>query len=92
MANNEMFLLLKLISQKPKQFKTILAAFTGIVILGVLLSYQIINSCEIEHVSIMSEIQTYEKTLDPEFCERTVHKILDFNDKCQSSIEILDCG
>ncbi|MFQ5573272.1 MAG: hypothetical protein ACE5EJ_03370 [Nitrosopumilaceae archaeon] len=50
------------------------------------------NSCEVEHVSIFSEIQTYEKTLDPEFCEKTVHKILDYNDKCEPYIEILDCG
>ena len=92
MANNEMYLLLKLISQKHKKFKTILAALTGLVVLGILLGIQLMNSCEIEHVSIISEIQTYEKTLDPEFCERTVHKILDYNEQCEPHIEILDCG
>ncbi len=81
-----------MISQKPKKFKTIIVALTGIVFLGILLSFELLNSCEVEHVSILSEIQTYEKTLEPEFCEKTVHKILDYNDKCEPYIEILDCG
>lgn len=79
-------------SQKPKKIKIIFASFTGIVFLGILLSFQLVNSCEVKHVSILSEIQTYEKTLNPEFCDKTVHKILDFNDKCEPYIEILDCG
>ena len=92
MANNEMYLLLKLISQKPKKLKTILAISTVLVFLGVLLSFQLVNSCEVEHVSILSEVQTYEKSFDPESCERTVYKILDYNEKCEPDIEILDCS
>ncbi len=79
-------------SQKPKKFKTILVSLTGIIFLGILLSFELLNSCEVENVGILSEIQTYEKTLDPEFCEKTVHKILVYNDKCEPYIEILDCG
>jgi hypothetical protein len=81
-----------LILQKPKKSKIILVALTGIIFLGILLSFELLNSCEVEHISILSEIQTYEKTLDPEFCEKTIHKILDYNDKCEPYIEILDCG
>ncbi len=81
-----------MILQKPKKSKIILVALTGIIFLGILLSFELLNSCEVEHVSILYEIQTYEKTLNPEFCEKTVHKILDYNDKCEPYIEILDCG
>ncbi len=92
MVNNEMNQQYKMILQKPKKSKMILVALTGIIFLGILLSFELLNSCEVEHVSILSEIQTYEKTLNPEFCEKTVHKILAYNDKCEPYIEILDCG
>ena len=41
---------------------------------------------------ILNEITTYEKSLEPEFCEIIVEKIDLFNDNCEPQVEILDCG
>jgi hypothetical protein len=40
----------------------------------------------------MNDLKTYEKILDPEFCEDIVEKINLFNVDCQPQVEILDCG
>ncbi len=79
-------------SVKHKKSKLIIAVLIVISFLGVLLSFAVLNSCGIEQVSIISEIQTYEKTLDPVFCENIVIRILEYNDKCDNYIEIFDCG
>ena len=92
MAECEMYQQLKLMSVKHKKSKLIVAALIGISFLGVLLSFAVWNSCGIEHVAIISEIQTYEKTLEPVFCENLVLRILEYNDKCDNYIEIFDCG
>ena len=49
-------------------------------------------SCGIQHMIILNEIASYEKSLEPEFCEIIVEKIDLFNDDCEPQIEILDCG
>ena len=49
-------------------------------------------SCGIQHMIILNEITSYEKSLEPEFCEIIVEKIDLFNDDCEPQIEILDCG
>jgi len=41
---------------------------------------------------ILNEIISYEKSLEPEFCEMIVEKIDLFNNGCKPQIEILDCG
>ena len=43
-------------------------------------------------MSILNEIQIYEKSFDPEFCESIIPKIDSFNNQCNPTIEILDCG
>ncbi|RMW36760.1 MAG: hypothetical protein EA447_07670 [Nitrosopumilus sp.] len=77
-------------SQKNK-FKILLIILSGILIsfLLVLLSN---SSCGIQHMAILNEINSYQETLDPEFCEVVVEKIDLFNDSCEPQIEILDCG
>jgi hypothetical protein len=50
------------------------------------------SSCIVDHVIISNEISSYEKSLDPEFCENILEKIDLHNDQCDSQIEILDCG
>ena len=50
------------------------------------------NSCSVDHVIISNEIRTYEKSLDPEFCENILERIDLYNDQCGPEIEILDCG
>jgi hypothetical protein len=40
----------------------------------------------------MADLKSYEKSLDPEFCNVLVEKINLFNDDCKPEVEILDCG
>ena len=50
------------------------------------------DSCGIKHISIMNNIDQYEQSLDPEFCEEIVFEIDRFNESCKPYVEILDCG
>jgi len=50
------------------------------------------NSCSVDTVIISGEINSYEKSLDPEICENILEKIDAYNEQCESQIEILDCG
>ena len=80
----------KLILQKTSLRNLILLAI-GISIVGILISLTG-YSCGVQHMIILSEITSYEKSLEPEFCETIVEKIDFFNDDCEPQIEILDCG
>ncbi|MCH9040947.1 MAG: hypothetical protein QQN39_01790 [Nitrosopumilus sp.] len=79
-----------MIFQKTSLRNLILIA-VGISIVGILLSLTS-YSCGIQHMIILNEIASYEKSLEPEFCEIIVEKIDLFNDDCEPQIEILDCG
>jgi hypothetical protein len=90
MENNVMSLQWKLTFQKTSLRNLILIA-VGISIVGISLSLTG-YSCGIQHMIILNEITTYEKSLEPEFCEIIVEKIDLFNDNCEPQVEILDCG
>ena len=85
-----MFLQWKLTFQKAS-LKNLIIISIGISIVGILIGFSG-DSCGIQHMSILNEITSYEKSLDPEFCEVIVEKIDLFNDDCEPQIEILDCG
>ena len=91
MEKNEMFPRLNLTSLKNKKIKILILLFLGIsiIILSIIISN---NSCGINHIGIISDLQSYEKSLDPEFCEELVEKIDLYNMKCKPHVEILDCG
>ena len=76
--------------QKPK--KILILSIIGITIIVIGISSGQLNLCGIQHVTLINDIERVENTGDPEFCENTVNKILEFNDKCEPYIEILDCG
>ncbi len=86
-----MFLQWKLTSKKNR-IKIILAIAIVIPAIVIILGTDAWDSCGIQHISILNDIQKYEQTLDPEFCESIVYRIDDFNDMCEPEIEILDCG
>ena len=90
MENNATFLQWKLILQKTNLKYLILILF-GIFVL-IAISQFTNDSCGIDHIVISNEINSYEKSLDPEFCENILEKIDLYNDQCESQIEILDCG
>ena len=50
------------------------------------------NSCGVKHILIVNDLNVYEQSLDPEFCDDLVEKIDLFNSQCEPQIEILDCG
>ena len=77
-------------SQNPKIIKSIIVIIIISIVL-VVISGQL-NSCGIRHITLLEDVKTFEKNEDPEFCEKTVDKILEFNDQCEPYIEILDCG
>ena len=76
--------------QKTSTRNLILIA-VGIAVVGILISFSG-NSCGIQHMQLVNEIASYEKSLDPEVCEVIVEKIDLFNEQCKPEIEILDCG
>lgn len=76
--------------QKTSTRNLILIAI-GIIVVGILISFSG-DSCGIQHMQLVSEISSYEKSLDPEVCEVIVEKIDLFNEQCKPEIEILDCG
>jgi hypothetical protein len=90
MVSNETSLPWKLTSQRNKS-KTLLIILCGILILILAILFSN-SSCGIQHMTILNEIDSYQETLDPEFCEIIVEKIDLFNDSCKPQIEILDCG
>ena len=75
--------------QKPK---IIILSLIGISIILFVLSSDGLNSCGIQHVTILNDIKTFEQNGVPEFCAMTVNKILEYNEQCEPYIEILDCG
>ena len=50
------------------------------------------NHCGIQHIILINDLDVYEQSLDPEFCEVLVGKIDVFNDHCEPKVEIIDCG
>jgi len=85
-----MFQQWKLISQNPRKY--IIFGIIGIFIIIIIISTGELNSCGIQHVTLVNDIKILEQNSDPEFCENTVNKILEFNEQCEPYIEILDCG
>lgn len=63
----------------------------GISTVGIIFGFAV-YSCGIQHIAIISDLESYEKSLDPEFCNVLVEKINLFNDDCKPEVEILDCG
>jgi len=90
MENKEMFLQWKLTFQKNNT-RNLILIICGITFVVFLISFSG-NSCGIQHMLILNEINSYEQSLDPEICEVIVEKINLFNDECSPYIEILDCG
>ena len=90
MENNVTFLTWKLIFQKNNSKNIFLIIFGIFTIIVIYFTYD--TSCGTKHMFILNEIQIYEKSFDPEFCELIIEKIDSFNYNCNPQIEILDCG
>ena len=77
-------------SQNPRKY--IIFGIIGISIIILIISTGELNTCGIQHITLVNDIKILEQYSDPEFCENTVNKILEFNEQCEPYIEILDCG
>ena len=86
-----MFLPLKLTLQKRNINKIVFVVAISISLIG-LVSVTVRDSCEIQHVDLLTDINEYEQTLDPDFCYSLIERIDSFNDQCEIQLEILDCG
>jgi hypothetical protein len=76
---------------KNKKIKNIILLCVGasLIVSLILISD---SSCGIRHIAIITDLTSYETSLDPEFCEDLVQKIDSFNMQCTPQVEILDCG
>jgi len=63
----------------------------GISIASVFIGFSL-SSCGVQHMFIMNDLKIYKESQDPEFCFDLLTKIYAFNDECEQTIEILDCG
>ena len=72
--------------------KCLVIGLAGLVLIVVLYSTGLVDSCSIKHIGVVSDLKKYEETLDAELCEDLVNKIIELNDKCGIEIEIIDCG
>ena len=79
-----------MILQKTKPRIVFLIVACSVIFITVVLIQE--PFCGLEHLIITSDLEYYEQTLDPEFCETLVHRIDSFNENCKPYVEILDCG
>ena len=80
-----------MILQKTKTIRNLILISVCIFTIGTILGFTV-YSCVIQHIAIMDDLKSYEKSLDPEFCDVLVEKINLFDANCKPEIEILDCG
>lgn len=78
--------------QKPRTYRIIIFVAIGISVITIIIFSGQLNTCGIQHVTIIDDINKFQTNQDPEFCAITVNKILSYNEKCEPYIEILDCG
>jgi hypothetical protein len=77
--------------QKINSTRHIILICVFIFTIGIILGFAV-YPCGIQHIVIMDNLKSYEKSLDPEFCNIIVEKINSFNSECKPEIELLDCG
>ena len=80
-----------MILQKTKTIRNLILISVCIFTIAIILGFTV-YSCVIQHVAILADLKSYEKSLDPEFCDVLVEKITLFDANCKPEIEILDCG
>lgn len=65
-----------------------MAILSGIILYNI----WFVNSCPIQHVTVVNELKKYQETLDMEFCGNLENKIIKLNEECGIEIEPIDCG
>ena len=76
-----------------RQLKWILITIAiGSILVVISYKTELANTCPMRQLDIEGEIKKYDETKDPLLCDKLNTKISQFNDKCKSNIEELDCG
>lgn len=69
----------------------VIVAVVLAVIFAAVLIY-LADSCGLRHIWIVSDLEEYDRTLDPMLCSAILERIYEFNEECKPPMEILDCG
>lgn len=76
-----------------RQLKWILIIIViGSILAFVSYSSESSNICPLRQLNIVTQIQKYDVTKDPQTCDMLNTKISQFNSQCKSDVEELDCG
>ena len=84
----------KLTYQKDKHhyFVVVIVVIISVMITTLVLFFSI-DSCGLNHLEILNDIDAYHtKNFDPNFCADLLDKIYLFNESCQPTVDIIDCG
>lgn len=85
-----MFLNQKMASRALKY--SIVIVVSGIIAIAVLCGLGLGIACPVNQVGILNDLKKYDQAKDPELCAQINDKISQFDNKCGSSFETLDCG
>ena len=77
--------------QKTKTIRNLILISVCVFTIGMILGFTV-YSCVIHHIAIMTDLKSYEKSLDPELCVVSEVKVNLFDANCKPEVEILDCG
>lgn len=94
MVNIATFPQWKLTYQKIKNRYIVLVIIIIIILIFIVSTvlFFSIDSCGLQHIEIIHDINLYTQNLDPNFCMDLLDKIYSFNDSCKPVMEIIDCG
>jgi hypothetical protein len=85
-----MFLKVRMLNRQQKWILIIIAV--GSILAFISYYTESSTVCPLRQLSIVSQIQNYGKTQDPQTCDMLNTKISQFNSECKSDVEELDCG
>lgn len=85
-----MFLEVRMLNRQLKWILIIIAI--GSILTIISYKTELFNTCPIRQLNIAGEIKKYDETKDPQLCDTLNTEISQFNGKCKSNIEELDCG
>ena len=72
--------------------RVMIIGLVGIAAVIILYVFEISNTCQIKQVSVLSDMQKYDATKDPELCDNINNRIIQLNNQCGIEMEVLDCG
>lgn len=72
--------------------RSVIIGLVGVAIIVILFVFDVSSTCPIKQVSVLSDIQKYDATKNPELCDDINNRIIHLNNQCGIEMEVLDCG